>query len=211
MNSSRVASMIRSRVVFTGSSGLHEVSWPTRTIILVRTFDTTTDRQQRQLELAAALFTAAVLLHNLDHLRRGAGDLHGDVFLAGTLAMVLEVGVVAAVFARHRAAPLAATVVGFSLAAGYVFVHFTPERSLLNDSLLSWSMPMSIAAALFESVTALFLGLAGLRVVRERGLAAMSSSAEAAPIDRDGLSHPVVVMMAVGNAVILAASLAQYF
>src|SRR5690242_11700061 len=108
MNSSRVASMIRSRVVVTCSSELRRVRWPTRTIILVRTFDATTDRQQRQLEWAATLFTVAVLLHNLDHLRRGAGDLHGDVFLAGTLSMVLEIGVVAAVFARHRAAPLAA-------------------------------------------------------------------------------------------------------
>src|SRR3954468_22668700 len=210
MNSSRVASMIRSRVAFTGSSGLHEVSWPTRTIILVHTFDVTTDRQQRQLELAATFFTAAVLLHNLDHLRRGADGLHGDVFLAGTLAMVLEVGVVAAVFARHRAAPLAAAVVGFSLAAGYVFVHFTPTRALLSDSLLSWSLPISIVAATLESVTALILGIVGLRVVHERGLAAMSGAGDETALDRDGLRHPVVIATAAGNAAIFVLTLLQY-
>jgi hypothetical protein len=177
----------------------------------VRTIETTVDRQQRQLERAATLFAVAVLLHNSDDLRRGTAGLHGDVFSAGTLALILEVGVVAAVFARHRAAPLAAAVVGFSLAAGYVFVHFTPGRSLLSDSLLSWSMPFSIAAATLESVTALILGLAGLRVVRERGLAAMSRTGDTAPpLDPDGLRHPVVIVMAAGNAVILALSLAQY-
>ena len=176
----------------------------------MRTIEATIDRQQRQLERAATLFTIAVLLHNLDHLRRGAGDLHGDVFLAGTLSMVLEVGVVAAVFARHRAAPLAAAVVGFSLAAGYVFVHFTPGRSFLSDSLLSWSMPISIAAATLESATALLLGVVGWRVVRARGLAAMASTAATTRFDRDGLRHPVVVAMAAGNAVILVLSLAQY-
>ena len=176
----------------------------------MRTFDARTDRQQRQLEWAATLFTVAVLLHNLDHLRRGAGGLHGDVFLAGTLSMMLEVGVVAAVFARHRAAPLAATVVGFSLAAGYVFVHFTPTRGLLSDSLLSWSLPISIVAATLESVSALILGIAGLRVVRARGLAAMSGAGDDSPLDRDGLRHPVVIAMAAGNAVIFMLTLAQY-
>jgi len=176
----------------------------------VRTIEITVDRQQRHLEWAATFFTAAVLLHNLDHLRRGAGDLHGDVFLAGTLAMLLEVGVVAAVFARHRAAPLAATVVGFSLAAGYVFVHFTPGRGFVSDSLLSTSMPISILAATLESVSALLLGIVGQRVVRERGLAAMSSAGDHTSIDRAGLGHPVVIAMAAGNAVILALSLVQY-
>jgi len=202
--------MIRSRVVFTGSSGLREGRRPTRTIILVRTFDVTTDRQQRQLEWAATFFTAAVLLHNLDHLRRGAEGLHGDVFLAGTLSMVLEVGVVAAVFVRHRAAPLAAAVVGFSLAAGYVFVHFTPARALLSDSLLSWSMPISIVAATLESVSAVILGIVGLRVVRARGLAAMSNAGDASPLDRDGLRSPVVIAMVAGNAAIFVVTLLQY-
>ncbi len=168
------------------------------------------DRQQRQLERAATFFAVAVLLHNSDHLRRGAGGLHGDVFLAGTLALVLEVGVVAAVFARHRAAPLAAAVVGFSLAAGYVFVHFTPGRELLSDSLLSWSMPISILAATLESVAALILGVVGLKAVRARGLAAMSGVQSHAPIDREGLRHPVVLAMTAGNAAILGLSLAQY-
>jgi hypothetical protein len=69
--------------------------------------------------------------------RRGADLLSRDVFWAGTLAVVVEVGVVALVFMRHRLAPLAAFAAGVSLAAGYTVVHFTPERSWLSDSLLS--------------------------------------------------------------------------
>jgi hypothetical protein len=72
-------------------------------------------------------------------------------------------------------------------------------------------MPFSILAATLESATALVLGLAGLRVVRERGLAAMSRTGDSTPpLDRDGLRHPVVIAMAAGNAVILVLSLAQY-
>lgn len=179
----------------------------------MRTVDVGVDRSQRQLELAATLFAVAVLLHNSDHVRRGAGALHGDVFIAGTLAIVLEVGVVAVVFARHRTAPLAATAIGFALAAGYLIVHFSPTRSWLSDSLLSSSMAVSIVAAGLETATGIILGLAGLRIVRERGLAAMAP--RAAPIEpstnRGEPWHPVVVVMAVGNALLLAASLVQYF
>ena len=172
----------------------------------MRTTNASVDLSQRRLEVAAALFAVAVLLHNSDHVRRGAGDLHGDVFVAGTLAMVLEVGVVALVFARHRAAPLAAMAVGLSLAAGYVFVHFTPDRGWLSDSLLSTSMVVSIVAAGLESVTALYLGVVGARIVQRRGLAAMSGPGN---VDPRGLRHPTVVAMAIGNAALLAASLVQ--
>ena len=179
----------------------------------MRTVDVGVDRSQRQLELAATFFAVAVLLHNSDHVRRGADALHGDVFVAGTLAMLLEVGVVAAVFVRHRTAPLAATAIGFALAAGYLVVHFTPGRSWLSDSLLSSSMAVSVVAAGLETAAGVILGLAGLRIVRERGLAAMATrSPPLEPsMDRRDVWHPVVVVMAVGNALLLAASLVQYF
>ena len=173
----------------------------------MRTTPVGVEQGERQLELAAVFFALAVLFHNSDHLRRGAGDLPGDVFIAGTLAMVLEVGVVALVFARHRAAPLAAMAVGLSLAAGYLVVHFTPGRGWLSDSLLSTSMPVSILAAGLETASALALGLVGAQIVRQRGLAAMGGPSR---LDREGLRHPIVLAMALGNAVILAASVAQW-
>src|SRR5438309_1508961 len=95
------------------------------------------DLMQPLLRGAAILFTVAVLLHNSDHLRRGVDALGRDVFWTGSLAIIVELGVVVLIFLRHRLAPLAAMVAGFSLAVGYTFVHFTPSRSWLSDSFVS--------------------------------------------------------------------------
>ena len=148
---------------------------------------------------AAVFFTGAVLVHNLDHLRRGADSVTTDVFALGSLAILFEVGVVALVFARHRLAPLAAAVVGFQLAVGYLFVHFTPARSWLSDSFpdgdvsaLSW-----IAGGL-ETAAALGLGVAGLAARRR---------AAQAPMPRRAY-HPVVLTGAAGNLAIFIGFLA---
>src|SRR3954454_13976929 len=96
----------------------------TRTIILVTTVRTTRAALDHRLRLSACWFAAAVLVHNFDHVRRGADGIDLDVFWAGTLSLVVEVGVVVLVLMRHRWAPLAAAVVGLALAAGYTMVHF---------------------------------------------------------------------------------------
>ena len=70
-----------------------------------------------------------------------------DVFWAGTLALIVEVAVVAVIFSRHRDAAWAAVAVGFPLAMGYILVHFTPARGWLSDSLLSVGSVVSIVAA----------------------------------------------------------------
>jgi hypothetical protein len=153
---------------------------------------------------AATLFTVAVLVHNGDHLRRGGGSVSASVFWIGTAGLVVEVLLVVLVFARHRLAPLLCVVGGGTLAAGYVFVHFTPARTWLSDSFLSGrGAVVSIAAALFETTAAVLLALAGWRASR-------SGTSEVAP---EGilptLGHPVVAVMLVGNAVVLAGSLAS--
>ena len=87
------------------------------------TADVTSDeRADRWLRWAATFFVLAVLFHNSDHLRRGSDTLSTDVFVAGSLAMIVEVGVVVLVFMRHRWAAIASVATGFPLAAGYVFV-----------------------------------------------------------------------------------------
>ncbi len=157
------------------------------------------------------LFTVAVLLHNGDHLRRGGGSVDIDVVWAGSLAILLEVGVVAAVFMRHRAAPLLAAASGAGLAVGYVVVHLLPGRGWLSDPLFdggaSW---MSQSAALLEIVAAVTLGWAGWSVLQARGGLA---SATAGPVTERpvmaGLLHPVVLAMAVGNAVIFVLTIAR--
>lgn len=154
---------------------------------------------QRRLELVAAVFTAAVLVHNLDHLRRGAGATPGDVSLLGSLGIVVEVGVVIAIFVRHRLAPAAATLVGFALAAGYLFVHFTPRRSWLSDSFLVGGVDaFSQIAALVETLVAVVLATVGLQVLRQR----LSTGTATETVVRRA-AHPVVAAMTIGNLLIL--------
>ena len=160
----------------------------------------------RWLQSAAIFFTVAVLAHNGDHLRRGGDSVSAQVFWVGSAAIVVEVAAVLLVFRRHPSAPIAAIAAGFGLAAGYLLVHFTPQRSWLSDSLTggdaSW---LSVLAALFETLAALGLGIAGLRALRETGLAAAGSGDAAVSLTRI-VMHPAVAAMIVGNVVIFLGS-----
>jgi len=184
-------------------------------IILMQTLDVvgrTKLRTDRWLVAAATFFTVAVLVHNSDHLRRGVDAVSKDVFWVGTSSIIIEVGLVVLACQRHRLAPLAAAVGGFSLAAGYLVVHFLPSRSWLSDSFTSATTvsPLSWFAASLEVVAAVTLGVVGLIVLRERGcLASATRPWEGQRSLRDGLLHPVALTMIAGNAVILVASLTQ--
>src|SRR5437588_11686105 len=131
----------------------------------------TAARQDRWLLWAGAFFAVAVVVHGADHLRRGVGAISRDVFWLGTAGIVLEVAVVVLISQRHRLAPLAAAVVGFVLATGYVSVHFLPARSWASDSFVSASRvsPLSWTAASLEVVAAVALAATGLVVLRQRG------------------------------------------
>jgi hypothetical protein len=158
---------------------------------------------QRALRAAAIFFGLAVLFHNGDHLRRGGDSVSAEVFVAGSLAILLEVGVVILVLARHRAAAAAAVAVGFSLALGYITVHFTPDRSFLSDSFVGTDAAVvSIIAASLEAASALLLGIAGALVLRRDGLDGPPAAW------RDAFAHPLVGAMIAGNAFILIGSLA---
>ena len=163
------------------------------------------DRTPQLLRGAAILFTVAVLLHNSDHLRRGADAIGRDVFWIGSAAMIVEVGVVMLIFLRHRLAPLAAMVAGFSLAVGYTFVHFTPSRSWLSDSFVSGAARgISVGAAGLETAAAVVLGMVGAYVMRHGQPASANHT-----VNSRGLLHPVVLAMLVGNVTIFVASLVQ--
>jgi hypothetical protein len=123
-----------------------------------------------QLRLAAIAFAVAVALHTADHLRRGVGSVDADVLWAGNLALVLEIGVVVLVLTDHRWAPLAAAVIGGSLAAGYILVHVLPAHGWLSDPLFSGGASrLSQVAALLEIATATWLAVAGAAELRHRG------------------------------------------
>lgn len=184
-------------------------------IILMQTLDAVGQRTRgsdRWLVAAATFFTVAVLVHNSDHLRRGVSAVSKDVFWVGTSSIIIEVGLVVLACQRHRLAPFAAAASGFSLAAGYILVHFLPSRSWLSDSFTSATnvSPLSWFAASLEVLAAVTLGVVGLMVLRERGgLASATRPWKEQRSLRDALSHPVALTMIVGNAVILVASLTQ--
>jgi hypothetical protein len=170
------------------------------------------DQSDRILLWAAAAFTTVVLLHNSDHARRGTDLLNRDVFWLGTSSIAIEIAVVVLVCQRHRLAPLIATATGYSLAVGYVVVHFLPARGWISDSFVSATdvSPLSWIAATLEVIAALALGTAGLIAMRRRG------GLESATIPRreqlplaGALTHPLVVVMVGGQVVLLAVSAAQ--
>jgi hypothetical protein len=161
---------------------------------------------------AAVLFTAAVIVHNADHVRRGADAVASDVFWVGTLAIVLEVGVVALICQRHPAAPLAAAVVGAGLAVGYLVVHFLPERSWLSDSFTSATgvSPLSWFAASVELVAAVALAAAGgLALAARGGLASATEPTVGERPLRAAPRHPLVAIFLATQVIVLAVSFAQ--
>lgn len=164
----------------------------------------------RVLQAAVVLFTAAVLLHNGDHVRRGADAVASDVFWVGSLSILLEIAVVAVVVARHRVAPLLAATTGFGLAAGYVLVHVLPGRSWLSDPLFDGGAEaLSQAAAALEIVAALALGAAGVYALRQRGGRAPVTERRRTEPWSQVLTHPAVLAMALGNLAILVLSFAD--
>jgi hypothetical protein len=170
-------------------------------------------RTRNWLVPAAGFFTVAVLIHNSDHVRRGTESVSKDVFWVGTSAIALEVALVVLATQRHRLAALAAAAGGFSLAAGYVVVHFLPARGWLSDSFTSAPdvSPLSWFAASLEVVAAITLGVVGLAALRERG--GLANATRPNPEQRalrDALLHPIALTMIAGNIAVLAISFAQF-
>jgi hypothetical protein len=155
------------------------------------------------LDGAAAVFTLAVMVHGVDHLRRGIDASGRDVFWLGTLGMFLEVAVVVLVASRHRLAPLAATFGGVALAAGYAAVHFLPARSWLSDPFASARdvNALSWFAGSFEIVAALGLAAAAAVVAQHRRAGALHTAPAPRPL-AVAVREPVVVAMAVGNVLL---------
>lgn len=157
---------------------------------------------ERNLRWAAVLFTAVVVLHNGDHLRRGGDSIGADVFWIGSAALVVEVLVVGLVFLRHRLAAPFAAVTGALLAVGYVVVHFTPARPWISDSFLEGdASPWSVVAGASEVIAAVVLAIAAARHWRRHGVPVSTGSTTGT------VAHPVVLAMVAGNVVVFAGSL----
>jgi hypothetical protein len=126
-------------------------------------------RRLDTLSLAATAFVAANVLHTLDHLRQGTGDLATEVLAGGTVLSALAVLTLVLALRRHPRAALWAAVVGSWSALGVVASHVAPHWSAFSDpyfeihaDALSWIVMLG------EVVAAAYLGLAGFRELRRR-------------------------------------------
>jgi len=130
------------------------------------------------LAIASIAFLGANVMHTLDHLRQGTGDLATEVLLGGTL---LSIGAVATLFlalTRHQHAALVAAVVGLSSAAGVAAAHIAPHWSAFSDSYPEISADaLSWAVMLIELGAALVLGLVAVREIRRRAGTAVPARA----------------------------------
>src|SRR5688500_6528016 len=85
----------------------------------------------------ALVYTAGLILHTADHLRRGTDATTQHVFWAGMLSTAMGLAAVALVLNRHRLAPLAAAATGIPIGVGVSAVHFLPKWGVFSDPLIA--------------------------------------------------------------------------
>ena len=125
------------------------------------------NRRLDTLSLAAAAFVAANVLHTLDHLRQGTGDLATEVLAGGTVLSTLAVLTLVLALRHHPRAALWAAVVGTWSAMGVIASHIAPHWSAFSDSYFEiHADALSWVVMLAEVLAAAYLGLVGLRELR---------------------------------------------
>jgi hypothetical protein len=138
----------------------------------------THERATRVLRWAAVAYAIAFAIHGADHIRRGTGVLTTEVFLAGSIAGILQLSAVAAVFLRSRWAPAMAVAIGLPDAIGIAAVHLLPHWGSFSDAFpgahATGMTVFSWFAAIIEIIAALGFGVAGvyaLQATRSRSVA----------------------------------------
>ena len=120
----------------------------------------------RALRWAAAAYALVWAIHTGDHIRRGTGIVTTEVLVAGSVAAILQLSGVAAVFLRWRWAPLMAIAIGFPDALGITAVHLLPHWSSFSDAFPgahgTGVTAFSWFAATSEIIGALAFGIAGI-------------------------------------------------
>ncbi|MGZ4714201.1 MAG: hypothetical protein ACXVJZ_01400 [Acidimicrobiia bacterium] len=133
------------------------------------------------LEVAAAVFAVALVVHGADHLRRGMHVLTPEVQWLGNVQIALSVVTLVLVFRRHRWAPVFAVGIGFASAVGFTAAHLLPHWSAFSDA-FTGAHPaphvnaFSWFAAVFEITAGLALGIAGVAAIRSRSSAGRTTS-----------------------------------
>jgi hypothetical protein len=127
------------------------------------------NRRLDTLSLAATVFVAANVLHTLDHVRQGTGDLATEVLAGGTVLSLLAVLTLVLALRRHPRAALWAAVVGTWSALGVIASHIAPHWSAFSDSYFEIDADaLSWAVMLAEVLAAAYLGLVGFRELRRQ-------------------------------------------
>jgi hypothetical protein len=121
--------------------------------------------RRRLIWVNMALLTL-VWLHDLDHVRQ-VREVESAVGGIGLLGVVATITSLALAIAGHRLAPLAAVVVGFGTAIGFVLVHVLPDWGPLSDGYPDLAVDgISWAIAILPIPFALWLGFTGLSALR---------------------------------------------
>ena len=127
------------------------------------------NRRLDTLSLASTAFVAANVLHTLDHLRQGTGDLATEVLAGGTVLSALAILTLVLALRRHPRAALWAAVVGTWSALGVIASHIAPHWSAFSDSYFEIDADaLSWAVMLAEVLAAAYLGLVGFRALRRQ-------------------------------------------
>jgi hypothetical protein len=125
------------------------------------------NRRLDTLSLAASAFVVANVLHTLDHLRQGTGDLATEVLAGGTVLSILAVLTLVLALRHHPRAALWAAVVGTWSALGVMASHVAPHWSAFSDSYFEiHADALSWAVMLAEVLAAAYLGFVGFRELR---------------------------------------------
>ena len=127
----------------------------------------------RVLRPAGVVFVAALLVHGLDHLRRGIDVMTTQVFVGGNIQFALAFVAFALVIRRHRLAPVAAIAVGFGSALLFVTAHLLPDWGAFSDAYVGSPAAPNVTAfswftALFEIAADIAFGCAGVIALRRR-------------------------------------------
>ena len=129
-------------------------------------------RDDRLLRATGAVFAVALVVHGVDHMRRGIDVISTEVFWLGNVQTVGAVVALFLVFTGHRWGPAAALAIGFASAVGFTVVHVFPYWSVLSDNFPGAESSAGVTAyswfaALFEIAADVAFGWAGLRALRD--------------------------------------------
>jgi hypothetical protein len=121
---------------------------------------------RRGLVLPALVLLTALVLHDLDHLRQGRSI---EPLVIG-LGVVGDIGAITALVLAvrgSRLAPVAAVLVGFATALGFVLVHVVPDWGPLSDGYPDLAIDgVSWILVAIPMAAALWLGANGVTALR---------------------------------------------